>query len=268
MFRIHTETINIWTHLLGALLFLYFAVFYCLGGGVEGAQQENVVGSGEGDIHVAVIHPSSLHIADEVWDKIVFLIFFAAAIICMTLSWFFHTMCCHSSSVSLLCVKLDYCGITTLIVGSFVPWVYFGFYCSFLAKCLYVSTIVVLGSVTVVVSMIDRFSLPHWRPFRAALFFFLALCGVIPAAHYTILQGVVRALYAGGMGWLLLMCAIFSLGASLYAFRIPERFFPGKCDIVFHSHQFFHICVVAGCYVEYHGICQLIEYQRSLATCF
>ena len=77
----------------------------------------------------------------------VFFIFFAAAIICMNLSWFFHTMVCHSSHVSMMCVKLDYCGIAILIVGSFVPWLYFGFYCSFLTQCLYVSTIVALGKI-------------------------------------------------------------------------------------------------------------------------
>jgi len=162
---------------------------------------------------------------------------------------------------------LDYCGIAILIVGSFVPWLYFGFYCSFLAKWLYVSAIVILGLATVTICMWDRFSLPHWRPLRAGLFLILALSGVIPATHYSLLQGVVRAVTAGGVGWLLLMGAIFMLGACLYAFRVPERFFPGKCDIVFQSHQIFHVCVVVGCYVEYHGICQLEEYIKSRGVC-
>ena len=249
IFRLHTETLNIWTHLLGALLFVYFAVFYLLRGG----SGESGSGSVEG--------------GDALGDKMVFLVFFAAAITCMSLSWLFHTMCCHSSDVSLFCVKLDYCGIAILIVGSFVPWLYFGFYCSFFAKCLYVTVIVTLGATTVTVAMWDRFSLPHWRPLRAGLFAFLGLSGVIPATHFSLLEGVVAALTAGGLGWLLLMAAIFIFGALLYACRIPERFFPGKCDIVFQSHQIFHVCVVAGCYVEYYGICQLSEYMRSRGVC-
>ena len=51
----------------------------------------------------------------------------------------------------------------------------------------------VLGAATVVVSMGDRFSLPQWRPVRAGLFFLLAISGIIPAAHYSLLEGVVRA---------------------------------------------------------------------------
>ena len=39
----------------------------------------------------------------------------------------------------------------------------------------------------------DRFSLPQWRPVRAGLFFLLAISGIIPAAHYSLLEGVVRA---------------------------------------------------------------------------
>ncbi|GFH23238.1 uncharacterized protein HaLaN_20824 [Haematococcus lacustris] len=29
-------------------------------------------------------------------------------------------------------------------------------------------------------------------------------------------------------------------GAGIYAARIPERWFPGKFDILLHSHQIFH----------------------------
>ena len=32
-------------------------------------------------------------------------------------------------------------------------------------------------------------------------------------------------------GWLLLMGALYLIGATLYATRMPERFFPGKCDL-------------------------------------
>lgn len=34
------------------------------------------------------------------------------------------------------------------------------------------------------------------------------------------------------MGWLFLMALLYIAGALLYAARIPERFFPGKCDLV------------------------------------
>jgi hypothetical protein len=33
-----------------------------------------------------------------------------------------------------LFAKFDYCGIAFLTVGSFVPWLYYSFYCSFTPK--------------------------------------------------------------------------------------------------------------------------------------
>ena len=43
-------------------------------------------------------------------------------------------------------------------------------------------------------------------------------------------------------------------GAFLYAVRVPERFFPGKCDYIFQSHQIFHVLVVAAVIIHYLNI--------------
>ena len=32
-----------------------------------------------------------------------------------------------------------------------------------------------------------------------------------------------------------------AVSSVLYGFRFPEAFFPGKCDVFFHSHQIFHV---------------------------
>ena len=59
----------------------------------------------------------------------------------------------------------------------------------------------------------------------------------------------------------------FAGGALLYAMRIPEKWFPGYCDIWFQSHQIFHICVVAAAFVHYHGICLLSAHTLSNGDC-
>lgn len=66
-----------------------------------------------------------------------------------------------------LLYRLDYSGITFLIVGSFVPWLYFGFYCEDVARAVYSTFIVVLGIVCLIVAMKDTFGSPKYRPFRA-----------------------------------------------------------------------------------------------------
>ena len=40
-----------------------------------------------------------------------------------------------------------------------------------------------------------------------------------------------KSISEASLGWLLFMGALYITGALFYAFRIPERFFPGKVDI-------------------------------------
>lgn len=64
----------------------------------------------------------------------------------------------------------------------------------------------------------------------------LGLSGIIPTLHYVISEGFLKAATIGQIGWLMLMASLYITGAALYAARIPERFFPGKCDIWVSGH--------------------------------
>lgn len=70
----------------------------------------------------------------EVQEKVMFGTFFLGAITCLFFSSMFHTVNCHSQFIGKLFSKLDYCGIAILIMCSFVPWLYYGFYCHFRPK--------------------------------------------------------------------------------------------------------------------------------------
>lgn len=73
--------------------------------------------------------------------------------------------------------------------------------------------------------------------------------GVIPMIHIS-LSGV--SLFHDGAYGIALMGALYVIGALLYGFRIPERLFaPGTFDLVFASHQIFHVCIVLAAYVHY-----------------
>lgn len=235
IFRIHTETGNIWTHLLGCVFFLCLGVFY-------------------------MFRPNITFVA-PVQEKVAVGMFFLGAILCLCFSWLFHTVYCHSEAVSRMFSKLDYSGIALLIMGSFVPWLYYSFYCSPEPRFIYLIVICVLGIIAIVVSQWDRFATPEYRGVRAGVFVGLGLSGLIPTLHFMFAEGFIRATTIGQMGWLFLMAFLYISGAALYAARIPERFFPGKCDIWFHSHQLFHILVVAGACVHFHGVCNLQEFR-------
>lgn len=72
----------------------------------------------------------------------------------------------------------------------------------------------------------------------------LGLSGIVPTMHFTIEEGFVKATTVGQMGWFYLMGAMYITGAGLYAARIPERYFPGKCDI-WVSLQFRNVTLLA-----------------------
>lgn len=239
IFRIHTETGNIWTHLLGCLWFLGIAIYFL-------AQPSDYL---------------------QWQEKLVFATFFTGAILCMGMSFAYHTVSCHSEQVGKLFSKFDYCGIALLIIGSFVPWLYYGFYCSFQPKLVYLSVVIVLGITAVVVSLWDKFGTPKYRPLRVGVFTGFGLSGVIPAVHYIYSKGLISAFSHASFGWLCLMAFLYILGAALYALRVPERWFPGKCDILFHSHQLFHILVIAAAFVHYHGITEMAMSRLSMGQC-
>ncbi|VDL60862.1 unnamed protein product [Hymenolepis diminuta] len=239
IFRIHTETGNIWTHLLGCILFIAIWTFFF------------------------AYTPESIQ-----WqDKLVFSAFFIGAVVCLGFSCIFHTLSCHSPKVSRFANKLDYTGIAVLTIGSFVPYLYYTFYCDFAAMVGYLSLICVLGVVTICVSMLDAFSTPRFRPVRAGSFIGLGLSGVIPATHYSVVVGWKSAVYDGSLGWLIIMAVLYISGALLYALRIPERCLSGYCDIWFQSHQIFHVFVVAAALVHYYGVSMISDFRLSRGDC-
>jgi len=157
--------------------------------------------------------------------------------------------------------RFDYCGIAFLTVGSFVPWLYYSFYCDWRPQIIYLTIVLALGVGAVIVSTFDFFSGPRFRTLRSVIFVFFGLSGIAPATHYGVINGWQKSVDEAALGWLALMGALYITGAVLYAVRVPERFFPGKLDIWFHSHQLFHCFVMAGAFVHYHGLSLMAIYR-------
>ncbi|OXA48083.1 Adiponectin receptor protein [Folsomia candida] len=228
---------NIWTHLVGMLLFFVLTIQF-------------------------LTRPEI-----QLQEKFVFTAFFVGAIACLGFSTVFHTLHCHSREVAKFVHKLDYVGIALLIMGSFFPWVYYGFYCKPHLQIIYMTVTLFLGTLAIIASMMDTFAEPRFRPIRAGLFAGFGLSGVIPAVHYASANGLVHSVTHDPMGWLVLMAFLYLLGAVIYAGRVPERWFLGKCDIWGHSHQLFHVLVVAAALVNYHGIMQIAKRRLTSGEC-
>ena len=250
MFRMHTETWNIWTHLLG---FVFFLVL-CMGVYIFG------------DYITFLFEDIQIH--DLPWDEQVMLfLFFLGAMACLCCSFMFHLFSNHSEKMFAIFSRLDYSGIAFLITGSSLPAYYYYFYCTTLAKYTHISIMVVLCISSVSVSLWSKFSIPKYRPLRFAVFVIFGLYGVIPAMHILIREGFFVAYHGYSILGMVTMGSIYITGAALYVLRIPERFFPGKFDIWASSHQLFHICVVTATLVHYDSLLSMVKYRLNIGGC-
>ncbi|RKP08698.1 mPR-like GPCR protein [Thamnocephalis sphaerospora] len=234
---LHNETGNIYSHGVGVVAFLVLA-------GITGHMLYNQGTAG--------------------WsDSLVFYLFIGGAIVCLGLSASFHTLSCHSESVCANWNRCDYVGIVALIVGSFYPAVYYGFFCHPVAYVVYLSIITVLGAATVYLCVSKRFATPEYRWFRAGTFIALGGSGVIPMIHALIIYGWQHVVNALSLPWMITMGGLYIAGALIYGARIPERWWPGKFDLFFHSHQIFHLFVVAAAVTHYYGIVRAFRWHHG-----
>jgi adiponectin receptor len=112
---LHNEFVNIYTHSLGA-------VFYpLLGCGLYFALKDR-------------------YAASSVGDALACGCFFLSALLCLGMSTAFHTIMNHSPKIRKF-GALDYLGIVCLITGSFVPNVYYGYYCDLYLQVAYWSMV-------------------------------------------------------------------------------------------------------------------------------
>ena len=157
----------------------------------------------------------------------------------------------------------DYAGIVTLIVASFVPPVVYGFECAPAVRNFYLTSTSLLGVAVLVVSMVPFFQAPRFRALRATVFTGLGGWGVAPAVHGLLLHWHEPAMVAAFCHYAA-MGALYLCGAIIFATRVPERWAPGKFDVWGHSHQLFHVAIVAAAAVHYRGVRVLLAWRDTV----
>ncbi|KAK4445670.1 hemolysin-III channel protein Izh2 [Podospora aff. communis PSN243] len=242
LFHLHNESVNIWTHLLGSVLFTLLSLYLYI-----------------------LLHPR-YETASQA-DILVFACFFAGAAVCLGMSATYHTLCNHSESVAKWGNKLDYSGIVVLIVGSYVPALWYGLGCHGEGGLMsfYLGMIALLGLGCLAVSWFEHFRTPAWRPYRALMFVGLGASGVVPIVHMLVTDYSYSQLNElMGLNWVIFQGALYMLGAFIYAARWPERQNPGKFDIWGSSHQIFHVCVVLAAASHLYGMVKAFDFHHSV----
>jgi adiponectin receptor len=221
LFMVHNETGNVWTHLLGFLLFVGLAY--------------HVVS--------AVLEASLLNYS-------VFFFYMLTCLLCMASSTVYHLMCCHSEFVMRATLFVDFFGISALITGSFIPPIYYVFECYPYLRLLYMGQITILGGTTLIMPWFKFFNKPEWDTRRLLLYVVTIVSGLGPTAHGFFLfppNLVTGPIHLG----LMLMFLFYGLGTIIYVTRIPESLYPGQFDYWFSSHQLWHIFVLAASVVHF-----------------
>ena len=241
--HIHNETININSHLFGAVLFfnLPFVSYRYF------------------SHHATMICLS---------DMIVFSTFFFGVAICFLLSSTYHTFANHSPRVNVLGNQLDYLGIVILMWGSTIPSVYYGFFCDPNLQQRYWAVVSVLAVACVVTTFNSRFRHPKLRPYRALLYTGLGFSALGFVNHGLFLYGWETQKQRMSLDWMGLMTILNVAGATAYAVRLPEKLCPRKFDIVGNSHQILHVMVIFAALAHMLGLFRAFNIVHSSAfTC-
>ena len=290
MFRSTNETMNVWTHLLGALLFI-FLIYLTYAIPIENMQTMRqdvaktnaaVLCAGSPEFMSTLFDEehskaacverlsSNIDAAEEfsslynyiasrprknVWMTMAsyfwkfvtlakgeshaeqvghwpIMVFIACAIWCMSASFIFHQYYCMSFTANNILQTLDYCGICILISGSYVPVIYYSFYCYPTYMKLHLIIVVILNVANVCVMATPKFRSPAYRSVRARSFTLGACYAVVAIVHLLILDGLSNPMFTVLFWYMVGMGGTYILGAVLYGTRFPEKYWPGHFDYV------------------------------------
>lgn len=239
----HNETMNIWSHLIGfacafaaAITFVYEQYVSPIPG-TDGADAVVTVEGTDGRVERFLLGS---------------FIFCASA--CLLLSTIYHWFQCLSPDFSSHLLRLDLTGIALLVGSSYFPAVYFGFYCHYNLRVVYLIVsvfVLALGLLAPWLTITVR-----GYPINTYIFVSLVLTGIVPCSHWMLItpEFYKKQLYTGFL-WLFFW---YGLGFTFYITAIPESFFPKRfwAVILTPSHTLWHVCVLCAVYVWFHHIWQ------------
>jgi channel protein (hemolysin III family) len=199
-------------------------------------------------------------------DTVTFLVYCTSASLCLGFSAAYHLFFVRNPKWFSILQRLDYAGIAVLIGGSAILAIRYGFYCHPFLQYLYYSLVSVICTVGLIIS-VGLSSTWVTHAMRAGSFVIMGACAGLPVIHMFFLRQQPDFPILGGS--IILLSFLYVLGAVLYATKVPERFYPGRFDCWFQSHQLFHILVVLAATIMYFGCRHSLLYRlENPGNCF
>lgn len=236
---VHNETINIWSHIIGCVLFLAIPIY----------------------VFTTEIPPRYRVATRE--DIIVCSTYFIGVAICFFLSATYHTVANHSAGYHYASVQLDYLGILILMYSANIPLIYYGFICEHLLRNIYWIIVSVLAALCAVSTMQPGFRDVKAKKWRAVFYSAFGASSFAPIVHAIVLYGWEVQKDRMGLIWWAWVAFFNLIGVATYGFKIPERFYAGRFDIVGQSHQIMHISVVVAAMMHVMGCLGDFDYLHE-----
>ncbi|XP_038060273.1 progestin and adipoQ receptor family member 3-like [Patiria miniata] len=232
------ETVNVWSHLIGFLIFLALTIY------------DNLV--------------TIPNFNGTLSDHLIYTVFLTCFQVCMLCSAGFHLFRVHSEEVSKRWFSLDLAGVSVGMLGCYFPSVYYGFFCYPYWKNVHMVIVCSLLAMTLTVQLHRRFLTSAWATKRLLLFCISVAYGVGPSIHWIYLHGGFQEeIVQIFVPKLILMYTLAILALFFYASKFPERCFPGKVDYIGSSHQWWHIIIVIVFLWWHHVGIELVEYRTK-----
>ena len=155
-------------------------------------------------------------------------------------------------------LKLDYIGISLLILGSYGPFIYYAFYCNKKIQWIYYIILNIFGLLTIITSCYNQFQKSQYRYYRVGLFILFVSSIIVPIIHRIIRSQDIKEDFLIELEYYILSSFIYLLGVFFFVYRTPERHIT-NCNICCISHQIFHILTILGAFVTFYGIIKTHE---------
>lgn len=207
----HNESMNIWTHLLGFLIFLYISFFHYPG--TETFKRNSLA------------------------DNAIMYGFLIAALGCLGSSSIYHAYTCFANiSTRANCACVDYTGITVLITASVISAEYCSLYNYPALLKFYVTFSSLCGLAGFAFNWSPYFDKPECRSMRIGFYVGLAFLGVTTIICSIFYEGFVYTtkfffpLFYKSLVW-------YAIGVVFYGSLLPERW---RYDVIINEDETCH----------------------------
>jgi adiponectin receptor len=227
-----------------------------------------------------VVHLYSAVIADIWHHQALFLVFVIANFMVFFFSTMYHLMSCVSHKWYTTTMFLDYFSISSLLVTSFIPSIYFAFACHFWERLIYLGMISILGSISLILPWFNFFDQKWFSPYRVAIYSLTGASGLVPAIHSMIVFPIDFSLMHPSHSipinpsniihvGVSLMFLFYAAGIMFYLSKFPESWFPGRFDLslCMSSHSLWHICVACAAIIHFFTCMGIYQRFSTIGEC-